>query len=47
MFPKSGAPVETDVIPELYLEYLSEPPVKEPSLQVPLVESPRREMYLS
>jgi hypothetical protein len=31
-------------IPEPYLTYLSEYQVKEPSLQVPLMESPRREM---
>jgi hypothetical protein len=30
--------------PELYLAYLSGSPVKEPSLQVPLIELPQREM---
>jgi hypothetical protein len=30
--------------PELYLSYLLGSPVKEPSLQVPLIELPRREM---
>jgi hypothetical protein len=31
-------------IPEPHLTYLSGSPVTEPSLQVPLMESPRREM---
>ena len=36
MYPKSGAPMETDAhFPEPYLAYPSGSPVKEPFLQVP------------
>jgi hypothetical protein len=38
MFPRSGASMETP-IPEPYLTYLSGSPVKDPCLQVPLMES--------
>jgi hypothetical protein len=41
MFPKSGVPVETDA-PSRALTYLPGFTVKEPSLQVPLMESPHR-----
>jgi hypothetical protein len=45
MFPKSGAPMETDSHSRA-LTYLSGSPVQEPSFHVPLIESPRREMPL-
>ena len=47
MFSKSRAPVETDAHSRDLLTYLSGSPVKEPSLQVPLIESPQREMSCS
>jgi hypothetical protein len=43
MFPKSGAPIETLSFPEPYLTYPSGQPVNELSLQVPIIELPRRE----
>jgi hypothetical protein len=44
MFPKSGLLWKQMPIPEPYLTYFSGSPAKEPSLQVPLMESPQREM---
>jgi hypothetical protein len=44
MSPKAGPLWKQAPIPELQLTYLSGSPVKEPSLQVPLLESPRREI---
>jgi len=40
--PQNGAPMETRPFPEPYLAYPSGSPVKEPSLQVPLIELPQR-----
>ena len=45
--PKAGPLWKQTPIPEPYLEYLSASPVKEPFLQVPLMESPRRGMSRS
>jgi len=42
MFPKDGASMETDTHSRA-LTYLSGSPVKEPSLQVPLMESLQRD----
>jgi len=42
-FPKSRTPMEIDAHSRA-LTYLSGSPVKEPSLQVPLMESPQTEM---
>ena len=45
MLPQSGASLETDAhFQSLILIYHSESPEKEPFLQVPLTELPRREM---
>ena len=44
---KRAAPMEQTPIPEPYLTYLSGSQVKEPSLQVPLMESPWRELPCS
>jgi hypothetical protein len=44
MFPKSGAPIETDAISEPYLAYPSGSPVKELSLQVLFIELSQREI---
>jgi len=44
MFPKRGPYGNRCPFPELYLAYPSGSPVKEPSLQVPLIELPQREL---
>jgi hypothetical protein len=44
---QNGAPGNRHSFPEPYLTYSSGSPVKEPSLQVPLVELPQREMLCS
>ena len=44
MFPKSGAPMETDAYSRaLHLTYLSGSPARVPSLQVPFTELPNRQ----
>ena len=43
MFPKTGLYGNRGPFPEPYLAYPLGSPVKEPSLQVPLIELPRRE----